>query len=232
MKHVKTTLFALLLASTASFAQTKAKKAKPQPQQTAAVKIAVPMFNDLYSKYVNALEEGNTGIDYQEFRFSYVYSEQFKVANEKSQEYNRLKKLLNEQIEKRNNVEIIKTARQMLSINYTSLPAQTALFNAYSETGDTKNAAKYKAIQTGLLQSITSKGNGLSCANGWPVIQEEEEYFVLEKVVGTGIVTSNFYRTDGICNEFVTNTDGKSKKYYFETSHLEDGRKILTPVQE
>jgi len=232
MKHVKTTLFALLLASTASFAQTKAKKAKPQPQQTAAVKIAVPAFNDLYSKYVNALEEGNTGIDYQEFRFSYVYSEQFKVANEKSQEYNRLKKLLNEQIEKRNNAEIIKTARQMLSINYTSLHAQTALFNAYVETGDTKNAAKYKAIQTGLLQSITSKGNGLSCANGWPVIQEEEEYFILEKVVGTGIVTSNFYRTDGICNEFVTNTDGKSKKYYFETSRLEDGRKILTPVQE
>lgn len=231
MKHLKTSLLAILLVSSAAFAQTKTKaKAKPQAQQP--VKITVPMFNDAYTKYVKHLEEGNVqGIDFAEFRASYLYSEQFKVASEKSQEYNRLKTLLAEQTEKQKFTDVITTAKQMLSIDYTSLVALRALSNAYAETGDAKNSAKYASIQNGLLQSIITRGNGSTCQTAWPVIQEEEEYFVLE-TIGAGVVASSIYRTGGVCDEIQAMKNGKKTNYYFETTRLEEGKKMLTPVQE
>lgn len=228
MKHIKITLFAVLLSASGVFAQ---KKQPAKAAQVPAVAIAIPTFNDTYSKYVKHIEQGNTGINYEEFRESYLASEQFKVASEKSQEYNRLKTLLIEQINKQKYTDVIKTAKLMLSIDYTSLPAQRALSIAYIENGDKKNAAKYSAVLKGLLESITTRGSGTSCASAWPVIQEEEEYFILESI-GAGVVSVEPYRIDGgTCDQIATNTNGKSKTYYFETSRLEEGKKILTPVE-
>jgi len=229
MKHLKITLLALLLSASGAFAQ---KKQLAKTTQVSASSITIPSFKDDYTKYVRHIEEGNTTVNYEQFRESYLVSEQFRVASEKSQEYNRLKTLLKDQVNQQKYTEVIKTAKLMLSIDYTSLPAQRALSIAYTESGDKKNAAKYGAIFKGLLESITTRGNGESCSNAWPVIQEEEEYFILENL-GIGIEGSYKYRKDGaVCDEFKTITSGKRKSYYFETSRLEEGIKILTPVED
>ena len=53
--------------------------------------IKVPEFNDDYSKTIQILENGKTDIDYKSFRESFIKSNQFKIASEKSSEFRDLK---------------------------------------------------------------------------------------------------------------------------------------------
>lgn len=48
---------------------------QPKPE------LSIPEFNDKYCEYIKKLEAGQTDIDYQDFRYSFLESEQFKVAN-------------------------------------------------------------------------------------------------------------------------------------------------------
>src|SRR5688572_15589773 len=106
----KSTLFFLTIILTATicaFGQTV-------PQ------VVVPDFSDKFCDYVKKLEAGQTDIDYQDFRFSFIESEQFKTAGKKSTEFDSLKKEMYVQMDKSNYQEIIKITKQMLSIDYTS----------------------------------------------------------------------------------------------------------------
>jgi len=212
-KMKKSTLLILtfILTSICSFGQTT-------PQ------VIIPNFNDKFCDYVKKLEAGQTDIDYQDFRFSFIESEQFKIANKKSTEYDSLKKEMYVQMDKSNYQEIIKITKQMLSIDYTSMIAHKILRQTYKIAADTINAAKYKTIQFGLLNSIVKKGDGKTCETAWPVIQIEEEYFILE-MVGAKLKKQSIDNDGGLCDKMEVKVDGKKKTYYFETSKVFEGYK-------
>jgi hypothetical protein len=188
--------------------------------------ITIPNFDDKYADYVRKLESGETDIDYQDFRFSLIESEQFKILNKESDVFDSLKKEMYEKMNESNYQDIIKITTQMLSIDYTSMIAHKILRQTYKIIGDTVNAEKYKTIQFGLLYSIIKKGNGQSCATAWPIVQIEEEYFILQ-MVGAKLQKQSTDNTDGLCDKMEVLVDGKKKTYYFETSKVFEGYRKL-----
>ncbi len=188
--------------------------------------IIIPQFADKYCKYIEQLEVGNTAIDYQDFRFSFIESEQFIISNKKSKEFDSLKSEMYAQMENSNYPEIIDITKKMLSIDYTSMLAHKILRQTYKIVGDTIRAEKYKAIQFGLLNSIVKKGDGQSCETAWPVIQISEEYFILE-MIDAKLQKQSVNNKGGFCDKMEVKVDGKKKTYYFEVSKVFEGYKKL-----
>ncbi|WP_162915380.1 DUF4919 domain-containing protein [Paraflavitalea soli] len=189
--------------------------------------VELPAFNDEYSALVKQLEAGQTDIDYRAFREKFIESEQFKIASKRSKEYDSLKKEMYTQMGKRNAPEVIKITKQMLSINYTSMIAHKILRQTYSIIGDTSNAARYKAIQFGLLNSIVNNGDGNTCTTAWPVVQIEEEYFILQ-MLGADVLKQSTDTKGGHCDKMEVKTEeGEKKTYYFGISKIFEGYKKL-----
>lgn len=189
--------------------------------------VIVPSFNDKYSEFVKALEAGETDINYKEFRESFIESEQFKIASNRSKEYDSLKKEMYSLMSKENFQEIISVTKKMLSINYTSMIAHKILRQTYQITGDTANAVKYKAIQFGLLNSIVKNGDGKSCSTAWPVISVEEEYFILQ-MIGASLLKQSTDNKGGICDKMDVKTkEGDEKTYYFDVKKVFESYKKL-----
>ena len=130
------------------------------------------------------------------------------------------------QMDKSNYDGITKATKAMLSIDYTSILAHKILRQTYKITGDTINYKKYYTIQFGLLKSITKNGDGKTCQTGWPVIQIEEEYFILD-MLGAKLLKQSIDNSGGICDKMEVKEDGKKKTYYFETSKVFEGYKKL-----
>jgi hypothetical protein len=188
--------------------------------------VIIPKFDDKYVEYVKKLEAGETDINFQDFRFSFIESKQFLEAGKKISEFEELKKKMYKQMNKKDYTELIKTTKQMLSIDYTSMIAHKILRQTYKNMGDTVNAQKYKTIQFGLLNSIVKKGDGKSCSTAWPVIQISEEYFILE-MVGAELKKQSIDNEGGLCDKMDVIVDGNDKTYYFETSKIFEGYKKM-----
>ena len=188
--------------------------------------IVVPPFQDTFSDYIKKLEAGETNIDYQDFRFSFLKSEQFTIAQSKLKEFDSLKRQMYVQMNAANHQEVIQITKKLLSIDYTDMKAHKILRQTYKIIGDTVNAAKYKTIQFGLMNSILQKGDGRSCETAWPVIQVEEEYFILE-MVGAKLMEQTLVEDGGICDKMEFKAEGKNKTYFFEVSKVFEGYKKL-----
>jgi hypothetical protein len=167
--------------------------------------VIVPSFDDDFSKTVQQLENGQTDI----------------------RELDSLKKAMYSQMEKSAYSDIISTTKQMLSIDYTNMLAHKILRQTYKIVGDTINAAKYKTIQFGLLNSIVKNGDGQTCATAWPVIQVEEEYFILTMIDAQLLEQSITEEKRHLCDQMNVKLDGKKKTFYFETSKVFEGYKKL-----
>lgn len=189
-------------------------------------KIAVPNFNDKYSEYVKQLELGQTDIDYQDFRFSFIESEQFIIANKNSEKLDSLKKEMYGNMKTKEYANVIDITKQMLGIDYTNMLAHKILRQTYNIVGDTINSAKYKTIQFGLLNSIVKSGDGQTCATAWSVIQISEEYFILE-MIEAELLKQSVDNKGGLCDKMEVKVDGEKKTYYFETSKIFAGYKKL-----
>ncbi|MES2515340.1 MAG: DUF4919 domain-containing protein [Bacteroidota bacterium] len=188
--------------------------------------VVIPSYNDTYSNYIKKLEAGETDINYQEFRFSFIESEQFKIASKKSEEFDKLEKAMYAQMKKHQYNDIIVTTKKMLTIDYTNMMAHKILRQTYKILGDTINAAKYKTIQFGLLNSIVKNGDGRTCETAWPVIQIEEEYFILN-MVDAVFQKQSLDNDTGLCDKMETLVDGKEKIYYFEVTKVFEGNKKI-----
>ena len=212
----KTSLFTFTFLLTAffSFGQTNSE-------------VSIPSFNDKYSEFVKQLESGQIDINYKDFRESFIESDQFKIASKRSTEFDSLKKEMYSLMTKKDYQGIIKVTKEMLSIDYTSMIAHKILRQTYKITGDTISASKYKTIQFGLLNSIVKNGDGKTCATAWPVIQIDEEYFILQ-MLGAALQKQSIDNTGGLCDKMEVKTEeGDKKTYYFETSKVFEGYKKL-----
>src|SRR3954470_11638966 len=70
-------------------------------------KVAIPAYDDKYTKLARQLEAGETGIDYTEFRHSFLESEQFKVIGNQKPDLKTLRTTLREVMKKSNYDEIV-----------------------------------------------------------------------------------------------------------------------------
>ena len=184
--------------------------------------IVVPAFNDTYSNFVKKLEAGETNINYREFRESFIESQQFIEANKQKSVMDSLKRAMYEGMHYKNYKDIINITHQMLSIDYTCMLAHKILQQTYKIIGDTLNQKKYHDIEFGLLRSIITNGDGATCQTAWPVIQVDEEYFILD-VRGAKLLQQSIDNEGGLCDRMDTQTKEGNKTYYFETSKVFEG---------
>jgi hypothetical protein len=185
--------------------------------------VAVPGYHDKYSKLVKQLEAGQTNINYTEFRESFLESEQFKAASKQKPDLSTLRTEMYELMQKSEYAELIEVTQRMLSIDYTDMEAHKILRQTYKNLGDTANSKKHHDIEFGLLNSIIKKGDGKTCQTAWPVIQVNEEYFILQVVLGAKLQKQSLDSAGGLCDKMEVQTDGGNKTYYFEISKVFKG---------
>ena len=203
MKNLFSLIIALTVTSVTVFGQTTS--------------IVVPKFDDKYSKYVQMLEDGEIDIDYKDFRYSLLESEQFKIISGKLRELFDLREKIDKQMDKSDYNKVISTTKKMLSIDYANMLAHSILSHTYQIIGDSINAQKHKIILLGLLHSIIDNRDGKSRETAWSVIQISEEYFILD-MLGAKLKYRNTYNDNngGLCDKMDVIIDGENKTYYFE----------------
>jgi hypothetical protein len=181
--------------------------------------IKIPDFNDKYSNYVKQLENGKTDIDYTDLRNSFLESNQF---SKNGMNYDSLRKKVYTAIKDNNYQRVISLTKAMLSIDYTSMFAHMYLQKTYSILGDTINRNKYHDIEFGLINSIIKSGDGLTCETGWHVTQIEEEYFIINVVIGANFQKqSTSTSKKNACDKMTVKTeDGEIKTYFFEANKV------------
>ena len=187
-------------------------------------RVAVPHYDDKYSKFVKQLEAGQTNINYKEFRESLLESEQFMAVDKQKPDLGTLRKTMHELMQKSKNAEVIDVTKKMLSIDYTDMEAHKILQQTYKILGNTANRNKYHDIEFGLLNSIVKKGDGKTCQTAWQVIQITEEYFILD-MIGTKVLKQSVDNTGGLCDKMEVQTDAGNKTYYFDVSKVFEGYK-------
>jgi hypothetical protein len=184
--------------------------------------VVVPRYHDKYSAFVTRLEAAQTSINYTEFRESFLESEQFKAASKQISDLSTLRKEMHDLMRKSKYAEIIDITKKMLNIDYTDMEAHKSLHQTYKILGDVPNSKKYHDIEFGLLNSIIKKGDGKTCQTGWPVIQINEEYFILE-MLGAKLQKQSIDNTGGACDKMEVQTDQGKAIYYFEISKVFKG---------
>ena len=181
--------------------------------------VIVPGYHDKYSAFLRQLEGGQTNINYTEFRESFLESEQFKAAGKQKTDLSTLRKKMHELMRKSKSAEIIDITKKMLSIDYTDMEAHKILRQTYKILGNIPNSKKYHDIEFGLLNSIMKKGDGKTCQTAWPVIQINEEYFILQ-MLGASLHKQSIDNSGGVCDKMEVQTDQGKKVYYFEISKV------------
>ena len=184
--------------------------------------VTLPRYNDKYSAFVGQLEGGETNINYTEFRESFLESQQFKSAGTQSPDLSTLRKQMRELMRQAKYAEIINLTKRMLSIDYTDMEAHKILQQTYKILGDMPNSQKYHDIEFGLLNSIMRKGDGRTCESAWPVIQINEEYFILQ-MLGAKLQKQSMENSGRACDKMEVQTDQGTKVYYFEISKIFKG---------
>jgi hypothetical protein len=184
--------------------------------------VTVPRYDDTYSRFVKQLEAGKTDIDYTEFRHSFLESEQFKAIANQKPDLASLRTRMRELMKDSKYAEIVAVTKQMLTLDYTDIGAHKILQQTYKILGDSAQSKKYHDIEFGLLNSIVKKGDGKSCQTGWPVIQVEEEYFILA-MLGAKVQKQSIDRTGGVCDRMEVETPEGKRTYYFKISKVLEG---------
>ena len=184
--------------------------------------VVVPGYRDKYSAFVTQLEAGQTKINYTEFRESFLESGQFKGAGKQQPDLSTLREEMHELMRKSKYPAIIDITKKMLSIDYTDMEAHKILHQTYKILGDMPNTKKYHDIEFGLLNSIIKKGDGKTCQTAWPVIQTNEEYFILQ-MLGAKLQKQSIDNTGGVCDKMEVQTDQGKRVYYFGISKVFKG---------
>lgn len=192
--------------------------------------IDIPEFNDKYSNYVKQLESGDLNIDYLDFRRSFLNSKQF---DKKGDDYRRFKKQMFAEAANKNYSELIRLAKAMLNIDYTSMYAHKYLQQTYKILGEENNYQKYHDIEFGLLNSIVKNGDGKTCETGWPVTQIEEEYFIID-MLGARLQQQSIAKGgNNICDRMeIKLKDGETRVLFFEANKVFEKEQELLKRKE
>lgn len=193
---------------------------------SASLPITIPPFDDTYSSYVQKLENEDFNIDFKDFRFSFIDSKQYLVANEKFALRDSLMEALYSELQKNNHEAIINITCQLLSIDYTDLSVHNIRRLSFELTGNSAQAKKHETILLGLLGSIITNGDGETCQTAWPIIQLAEAYFIIQ--MGGGEILPNAdVSEENECEQFLVKGKDKTSTIFFNVEKMQEGyRKI------
>ena len=184
-------------------AQKPVKGEKNNPQKT-------------YEEYVVLLRNGDTKIDYTDFRHSYHASNKIMRQLRKQGE---LKAELNGHLEGEKMPEAIETLHKLLDIDFTNIETHIMLSSIYEYTGKDAKSKHHNEIARGLLESIMGSGDGKSPETAWKVIQVPEEYMIL-LILGAKPVQQSLTNTEPVCDMIEATIDGQTYTFYFDISKV------------
>ena len=220
---------ARLLFVLALFCQTglcAAQTEAPAPAVVPAT-IVIPADTDAYAAMVRKAESGELALDYRAMRLAYIQSGAFLRAQERTEEFNRLKKELIAARNASNAKGIQEAARRIMSIVYIDLGAQKLLRQSCAVLNDSACAARYHDVEFGLLKSITASGDGKSCATGWEVVSIAEEHFMLE-ILGLKFKGQQGPGDYGLCDKMtVVDEAGETRAVFFNVQAIFAGYQRL-----
>jgi hypothetical protein len=129
-----------------------------------------------YYSIVKQLKNDNLNVDYNALRISYTKTADYKpyggdAPKQRSAAY--------DDLNNNNHAGAIKKAEALLEKNYIDMDAHFICRHAYKKLGDTAKYAFHNAILKGLINSLSSSGDGSSPEKALVVISVPEEYFFL-----------------------------------------------------
>ena len=129
-----------------------------------------------YEAMVEKAKADAKSADFRALRLAYVDSKTRKNAKDLDPQ----KKEMKVAIQNRDFAKAISKADEILKSKFVDMDAHYAKYVAYREQGQPDQAEIEKTILQGLLQSITSSGDGKTPETAWQVIEVHEEYVVLQ----------------------------------------------------
>ncbi len=165
-----------------------------------------------YAKLLAVLKSGNTRIDYQQLRYDFMESPEYKLAKDTT----KAEDAMNAAMNAKDFAKAIKSAEEVLGNEYVNIDAHYSAYIANRELGQTDKAEFHRSIFRGLVQSILASGDGLKTDSAWVVITVHEEYVVLS-VLGMRPGSQAVIHKDGHSYDEmkVKDADGKDHTFYF-----------------
>ncbi len=186
---------------------------------SAAVKL--PADGDDYSKLVARADAQDQSLDFHALRLAYLKSAQRKRAGDEDA----LQKSLFDAVKAGDDAGVRSAAEKLLSVDYIDMYGQKFLRQSCVLLKDDACAQKAHFVEFGLLQSITTSGDGKTCKTGWDVVMVKEEYFVLA-MLNTRVKMQSLA---GGCDVMsVVDSEGKEATYFFRIGAvLEDEQSMF-----
>jgi hypothetical protein len=180
----------------------------------AKVAIALPKYNDDYSKLVVQAETTKQKVDFKAMRMAWLKSEAYKHANEAYA----LSKSLADAVEKNDHASVRDIAVKMLDADYVSLTAQKYLYQSCQALHDGDCGDTHRYVEQGLLSSIILGANGKAVDQAWTVVSPEEEAFVIG-IEGMKATAQSVVQNDkGVFDKIDGTLNGRPTSFYFNVS--------------
>src|SRR3989440_9499825 len=170
---------ALIVASFALHAHATAQTIQKDPPAPAAAE--KPVSQDqakkaaAYEAFLKRVKDGDKTVDFKELRMAYAESSRYSPYGGDSE----AQKAMFAAMRASQWDEALKQSAKILEKNYVDIDAHFGAFVANYEKGITDKADFHKFVVKGLINSITSSGDGKSMEKAFVVISVDEEYALL-----------------------------------------------------
>jgi hypothetical protein len=176
---------------------------------------------DLFAQLVARAESGDETVDWGALRRAYLKSPAFDRARETKERRLELRKAMFAAMAAHDPAAVLARARETLDLLYVDLEAQKARAQACGLLKDTQCEKRGRHIELGLLRSIISSGDGLSCATAWQVVTVDEEHFVLRMNDEDWHRQTLVQEGNHVCDKMdVTDEAGQPQTHYFGVGAL------------
>jgi len=166
-----------------------------------------------YEALVEKVKAGNNNIDFRELRLAYVDS----ATRKKAKDTDAQKKAMSQALRDQDYKSVLENAQAVLQQDFVDIDAHFAEYTAYRELKQSEQTEREKYIVAGLLDSITSSGDGKTLDTAYQVINVHEEYVVL-RFDGLMPSKQSLQHKDGHSFDVMETVDPKTNKkvtYYF-----------------
>jgi hypothetical protein len=140
----------------------------PQGEKTPKPKSA-------YEALLEMVKDGDTKIDFQTLRYTYLDSADAK----KDVDLYALRRRMIEALNAKQYDEALRNAEKILDACFVNAQAHMVASIAYDELGHAERAKYHREIARGLVRSVLSSGDGKSAKTAWVVISIAEEHAVM-----------------------------------------------------
>jgi len=166
----------------------------------------------IYEADTKKVESGDLNFDWKEYRMAAQH------GGTPYFDWHAVRNKFHEQMDKGDTDGALKSANEIISHNMEEPEGHILALVAYQKLGKQTEAAYQHKIVEAFLNSLTSSGDGKSSKTAFVTVDESEEYFYLNIVIGVGLPESQSLMTvDGHSFDLlkVKDRDGKEQEVWF-----------------